>query len=267
MALGFFDGLHLGHQRIIQTAKEIAIQHGYQFAVMTFYPHPKEVIDKKRGVFRYLSPLAVKKEAFFSMGVEKLYIVQFDLNFSQLSPRDFIKQYIVGLHCQHVVAGFDFTYGYKGEGNMQLLTEEGKIGKFAVTTVSKVELHNRKISSTLIREMLNQGQVDLIPQYQGGFYEVRGEVIYPNSRNTQMIYVLIDQEYMMPRSGVYKVLLEIEGEMFEGICHHIHQSQSKHAALVELINGTPPLHHKSAKVRWIRCLAERQASGKSVFAH
>lgn len=116
MVLGFFDGIHLGHRALIDTGKKIAKEKQLKLAVMTFFPHPSNVLPVKNKITSYLSPLPKKQSLLKNMGVEKLYIVKFTEQFSGISPSDFIERYIVGLNCKHVVAGFDFTYGHKGKG-------------------------------------------------------------------------------------------------------------------------------------------------------
>ena len=118
MALGFFDGVHKGHQQVILTAKKIAQNKGLKLAVMSFFPHPKTVFSNEE--MDYLMPMEKKAESFRSLGVDLFYIVDFTKSFAALQPKQFIKEYLVGLQVQHAVAGFDYTYGAKGAGTIEL---------------------------------------------------------------------------------------------------------------------------------------------------
>ena len=180
MALGFFDGVHVGHRQLIEKAKHISQQKGLELAVLTFFPHPKEVLHQVK--FNYLLSLDRKIEILEQLGVERLYIVHFDKTFACLEPEIFVEKYLISLQVKEVVAGFDFTYGNKGLGNMETLEAHGK-GAFCVTTVPKVELYGNKISSTLIRQFLSDGQVEHIVDYLGDYYLTKGVVtrIYPYS--------------------------------------------------------------------------------------
>ncbi|WP_134700766.1 riboflavin kinase [Ammoniphilus sp. YIM 78166] len=255
MALGFFDGVHLGHKQIIQTARDIAKKKNLKFSVMTFYPHPREVINKNANSVDYLSPLPVKNELFANMGVERLYVVKFDINFSLLSSIDFVKQYILGVHCKHVVAGFDFTYGYKGEGNMDKLKEEGR-GKFEVTTIAKIEHHNQKISSTIIRQFISSGNVGVVPEYLGDFYEIRGRVMkiprsYPLDDGV-MVKIYVDRDYMLPRSGMYKIQAQIENEYYDGICYQKLKTKAELEFIeVKLFDYPKNFCNKNVKLKWL----------------
>ncbi len=268
MALGFFDGVHLGHKQIIQTARDIAKKKNLKFTVMTFYPHPREVINKKENSVDYLSPLPVKYERFANMGVERLYVVKFDINFSLLSPIDFVKQYILGVHCKHVVAGFDFTYGYKGEGNMDKLKEEGR-GKFEVTTIAKIEHHNQKISSTIIRQFISSGNVGVIPKYLGDFYEIRGRVMNTplnyDLDDEVMVKIYVDSDYMLPRSGVYKIQAQIENECYEGICYQKLKTKAELEFIEVKLFGYPKkIYNKNIKLKWLNRITSGEESLVSI---
>ncbi|RST72998.1 FAD synthetase family protein [Siminovitchia acidinfaciens] len=219
IALGFFDGVHLGHRELIETARKIAKQKDLTLSVMTFFPHPSNVLPTKRKINRYLSPLDAKKEMFKELGVEKLFIVTFSHDFAKLAPADFVKSYICGLNCKHVVAGFDFTYGYRGQGNMQRIEEDGG-GQFDITVVSKKSYKNKKISSTKIRELLNEGAVDDIPHYLGNHYctsvEVESETF--NLKTHTVMLTVSFKDYLLPRSGTYLVRVETDQDVLEGIC-------------------------------------------------
>ncbi|WP_168733866.1 FAD synthetase family protein [Metabacillus sediminilitoris] len=217
MALGFFDGVHKGHRKIIETAKEIAKKEKIKFTVMTFFPHPSNVISKTKKIDHYITPLPVKKEIFKCLGVEKLFIVNFNTDFSEFSHQQFVEQYIVGLKCQHVVAGFDFTYGYKGQGNMDQMVSDSN-GRFDVTTVSKLEHNHEKISSSAIREMLITGEVQKIPMYLEDYYSIKGKVIrnYHINHNENVLTIKIDHSYHLPKKGLYKITAELDNSIFDG---------------------------------------------------
>ncbi|MED4116290.1 cytidyltransferase [Priestia megaterium] len=259
LALGFFDGVHIGHQEIIQTAKEIARQKQLTFGVMTFYPHPKDIIFPDQAPMTYLTPLPIKEDHFREMGVEKLFVVKFEPAFASLSPEDFVNQYIKGLRCKHVVAGFDYHYGFKGNGNMKTLTNEG-VGAFDVTTIHKVEHGEEKISSTAIRNLLANGNVEDVPNYLGEFYEVRGEVKESSSyhKHYQFAKVLIDSSYRMPTPGVYKIEVEIEGQTYKGICHQISEIKNSHSMLIQLSNCFIKIKGKSVRIKWLQYMFGKQ---------
>ncbi len=199
MALGFFDGVHLGHQSLLQQAKSIAKKMGLKFTVMTFDPHPDEII-KRETHRRYITPLDSKLERISTFGADKIFVMNFNLPFASLPADDFIKKYIVGLHAKHVVVGFDFSFGYKAQGDVEYLRKFSKDGSFEITVISKKTRNNLKISSTLIRKLIRDGDVHLISHYLGKPYEIRGHL---EGTLTKALY--LDRKYIMPKPGLYQV--------------------------------------------------------------
>ncbi|WP_066396377.1 riboflavin kinase [Neobacillus mesonae] len=259
LALGFFDGVHKGHQKLLQRTKDIAKRNKLTFAVMTFFPHPREIINPKQGKMKYLTPMVSKEERFLEMGVEKLFVVQFDPYFSSLSPEAFVSQYIIGVNCKHVVAGFDYHYGRMGKGNMETLEKDGK-GKFSVTTVSKMDHVGEKISSTAIRQLLSIGNVNLIPHFLGDYYKVKGMVQQSSLfyKNNQFLKIKIDESYRIPANGVYNVFVDIEGSRFNGVCHQVTYKNNNASLLVHLSNCFIDTSLKQVNVIWLQKVFTKQ---------
>lgn len=223
-----------------------------KFALMTFTPHPSEVIRPSNKDFPYLITPYDKVIKMASLGVEQLYIVKFDLQSSRLSPQEFVKQYLIGLHCKHVVAGFDYTYGYKGAGNITQLAYDYQ-DEFEVTTVVKVELNNQKISSTLIRSLITSGNVDLVPDYLGHYYEIYGQVLSTNNRKDDSdSTICLITNCLLPKPGVYTITAEINSQTYEGICQEILTFDCHYMLVLQLVNCPLCDDSTSIKVKWIR---------------
>lgn len=226
MVLGFFDGVHLGHRSLIDTAKKIAEKKGIELAVMTFFPHPSNILQTQNKITSYLTPLPDKQRLLKNMGVEKLYIVTFTEPFAELSPEDFIKRYVAGLHSKHVVAGFDFTYGYRGKGNMERMKLDGK-GLFDVTTVAKKAFNGEKISSSKIRKLLDEGKVEDVHHFLGNHYSAHGmlerQSFDQNSGKT--VAHIVFQHYYLPQKGLYIVEVMAQERIYQSISLlHVHHS-------------------------------------------
>lgn len=172
MALGYFDGLHVGHCRVIETAISEAKKRQLPVAVMSFSPHPKQVLSKGAYQVPHIMSLCAKEHTLEEMGIDTLYIVEFTMDFAALSPALFLEQYVTGLHATHVVAGFDFTYGHKGAGTFYNM-HDYLVQAPTMTIVEKVEYEGEKISSTLIRQKLMAGDVAAMPALLGHYYTTR----------------------------------------------------------------------------------------------
>jgi riboflavin kinase / FMN adenylyltransferase len=258
MAMGFFDGVHIGHQKVIATAKQIAEKRKIKLAVMTFFPHPKEILSHGEVKMDYLTPMEIKEEKFSKLGVDKLYVIKFDANFAKLAPKEFIKKYVAGLGALHVVAGFDFTYGFKGQGNMETISTDGD-GCFLVTAVPKLEHDGRKISSTLIRELLSKGDVGELPSYLGDFYETRGEVLlYARNRKRGSLKAEISTYpyYTLPAVGLYEIEAQVDNHVYQGISRIRSKSDGFVTLGIELFDFHKNLRNRTVTIKWLNRLSE-----------
>lgn len=218
LALGFFDGVHCGHQHVIAKAQQIAKEKNLICSVMTFHPHPKEVLSN--GI-NYLMPVEKKVQKLRELGIDQLYLIHFDRQFAAVTAQTFIEKYVIAQNVKHVVCGYDFTYGAKGMGNVQTLMLHAN-GEFDVTIVSKIECMSEKISSTKIRELLGSGEVDQIPNYLGSFYEACGYIseIAFNDYQIELLFTL-DKGYSIPQQGVYQIKLFYRSRAVDGFAQII----------------------------------------------
>ncbi|SDG73887.1 riboflavin kinase / FMN adenylyltransferase [Planococcus glaciei] len=196
MALGYFDGVHLGHQKVIRTAKEQADAQNLAVAVLSFFPHPKSVLFPDREV-AYLEPLEQKAEKLERLGVELFYVVEFTKELAKVEPDDFLNDYIVGLNAQEIVCGFDYTYGAKAKGTVETLAVYADVQQVGLTVVEELKWNEQKISSTLIRQHLADRQLSELPELLGTFHQTKycqKNGLLPN--------------YSLPNVGTYKVRIE-----------------------------------------------------------
>ncbi|MGV3488295.1 MAG: bifunctional riboflavin kinase/FAD synthetase [Tuberibacillus sp.] len=220
LALGYFDGVHIGHQKVIKTAVEIAREKGIKAAVMTFHPHPSVVLKQMAKREDYLTPPEEKAKLIKELGVDILYFVKFDQAFSQLSPQDFIDKYVIGLNVKHVVAGFDFTYGRMAKGNMENMEEYSR-NMFAITTIPKVTVNQDKVSTTKIRELVQAGHVGEVESLLGRQYRIKGMVVHGDKRGGSVLgfptaNVKTHDPYVFPDTGIYIVRMVLEQGVYNG---------------------------------------------------
>lgn len=220
MALGSFDGVHLGHQRVIGMAKEIARRHNLPLALLTFYPHPREVLGKGQVKINYLMPLELKESVMAELGVDRFYVAKFDMDFASLSPRQFVERYLLHLNVKHAVVGFDFTYGAKGVGNAETLESDGS-GMFQSYIVPRMESHGQKISSTVIRELLQLGEVKRLYDYLGCYYMTRGQIESSDCdpKYGVSVSVQVHAHYTLPGEGAYEVNIFMNNRVNNGIAY------------------------------------------------
>lgn len=170
MALGFFDGVHRGHQRVISQAKEAADKKAFPLAVMSFFPHPKTVFSNEQ--VDYLMPMEQKAQQLEKLDVDIFYVVDFTKTFASLSPESFIKHYLVGFQVKHAVVGFDYTYGSKGAGTVETMAQHSEF-KLTVEVAKECALYGSKVSSTCLRQLLKKGQVETMTALLGRPYAIK----------------------------------------------------------------------------------------------
>lgn len=272
MALGYFDGVHLGHQQVIKEAKKVADIMGHKSAVMTFDPHPSVVLGKSVQHIEYITPLDKKTEVIESLGVDYLFVVHFSLEFSSLLPQEFIDQYIIGLNVRHVVAGFDYSYGKMGKGTMETIQFHSR-NQFEFTVVSKLATPNEeKISSTLIRTLLRDGRVESMPELLGRFYSTKGVVVHGDKRGRTIGFptanVQMDDQYILPPTGVYAVRIQIGEVWHEGVCNVGYKptfnkdKKDKPSVEVHIFDFNQEIYGELAQVEWhVRLRSERKFEG------
>lgn len=259
MALGYFDGIHLGHQEVIKTAKKIADEKGIASAVMTFDPHPSVVLGRNVQHVDMITPLKEKQKTMEKLGIDFLYIVHFDKEFANLLPQQFVDEYIIGLNVQHVVAGFDYSYGKLGKGTMETLPFHSR-DQFTQTVVNKLTEDKEKISSTLIRRCIVEGDVERIPRLLGRHYTVAGYVVHGDKRGRQIGFptanVGLLDAYLTPRVGVYAVEMQVEDVWYKGVCNigykpTFHKEQlDKPTIEVHLFSFNEQIYDKPVTIKW-----------------
>lgn len=208
IALGYFDGLHLGHQEVIKMAKEEAEKRNLPLAVMSFRPHPINIITKGKRIVQHIMTVCQKRDALEQLGVNLFYLVDFTEEFASLTPRQFVKDYLVKLNVEHVVAGFDFSYGAKGAAKISQIGEDSD-HQITIDEVPCVAFNNEKISSTAIRNRLLDGIVDEIPQFLGKYFSVKVKLSH---NQIQLI-----EDVILPCSGTYRVKIEQGNNSFSAV--------------------------------------------------
>lgn len=267
MALGFFDGVHLGHQQVILTAKRKAKEDGLKSAVMTFDPHPSVVLRKGVHPFHVITTLSDKIQIIADLGIDYLFIVHFTEEFAELLPQEFVDQFIIGLNVKHVVAGFDYTYGRMGKGKMETLPFHSR-GQFIQTTIPKYTLEAEKISSTRIRKLLQAGAVDQLKGLIGRYYTTSGTVVHGEKRGRTIGFptanVHLNGDYILPPIGVYAVRFKVNGEWFHGVCNvgykpTFHEDTPPEPTIeVYLFEFNGDIYGKEVEVEWHLYLRKEQ---------
>lgn len=220
LAMGYFDGIHRGHQKVINQAKTIADEKGMPLGVLTYDHKPAVVYDQ-------LSPhdkrdIILQKNKFKELeklGVDIVFEVNYSFNFQNQSPQEFVDNYLIRFNVDTVVAGTDHTYGAK-DATMDLLPKYSS-GRFDVVSVDLADYHLAKISSTRIRRNLDQGHIDTVNMLLGRPFRTNGTVVHGFARGRELGYPTAnidhDELQWLPIIGVYIVDVWIGDEKHHGM--------------------------------------------------
>lgn len=264
LILGFFDGVHKGHQEVIKTGIQIAKERGLKSAVMTFNRHPAFVyrsFDPDKHM--YLTPLDRKEQLMEQLGVDILYEVDFTSSFGSLTPQQFVDDYIVGWHAKVIVAGFDYTYGKAHEANMDTLSVYAK-DRFEIVTVKQKSLDDEKISSTRIRRYISEGRMAEANELLGYIYEISGFVIHGDARGRDLGYptanVYPHPYVMVPKRGVYAVKMWVNGQWHDGMASIGYNPTFGHrpnySIEVHIFDFSEQIYGEDVRIKWVHYLRD-----------
>jgi len=220
LAIGFFDGVHLGHQQIIRQTLSDARKHEAIGLVLTFDQHPNTVVAPSRMPPLVYSP-PQKLRAIESLGAENLLLIHFDKAFSEQTGEDFVRGLALDLgRIQSLCVGASFVFGHKRGGNVELLRKLGAELKFTVHGMAAVSLDGRAVSSTRIREAIRAGDLDRVSQMLGRAYSLAGTVVRGDGLGHQIGFPTANLDatgLALPPHGVYAVHAEAGGKNYRAV--------------------------------------------------
>ena len=224
-ATGFFDGVHAGHRAVLQVLKDTAREEGEESAVVTFWPHPRNVLQQDASTFRLLNTLEEKKQLILNFGIDHVYVVPFTRDFSQLSTVEFMKEYLVDrFHVDTLIIGYDHRLGRSSTASREELAALAASVGLKTRIVEEVHCGDRKVSSTQIRNAIAAGEVQEAAGMLGYRYSLLGVVVAGNKLGRTMGFPTANMELyeplkIVPANGVYAVEVEVLGQRHGGICN------------------------------------------------
>ena len=214
IAIGNFDGMHQGHCKVISQAGIFAHERGVPWGVLTFEPHPREIFDIDKPLFR-LTPFDMKARQIEAMGVEFLVVIHFDNEFAKITADEFVDQVIVqGFEASYVVSGFNFAFGHKRAGNTSFLQMKGEQFGFGTTGIKQVlDDTGEIISSTRIRKFLLDGNPRAAGSLLDRNYEIEGIVSQGDQRGREIGFPTANiklDDHVRIANGVYAIKAGID---------------------------------------------------------
>lgn len=222
VTVGTFDGVHFGHQKIIQRLQKIAKKNNGESVLLTFDPHPRKILLNDQGL-KLIHTINEKINILENLGLDHLVIYPFTLEFSKFSAKRYIDELLIQkLGTYTLVIGYDHHFGNDREGNIDLLKKYEKSNPFYLEEIKAHEIEEIKISSTKVRSAIEKGNIHLVNDYCGHFYEFSGEVVRGNgigkTIGTPTANIKLNSnEKIIPLDGVYAVVCQIKDANYKGI--------------------------------------------------
>lgn len=211
---GTFDGVHVGHQKILSRLRETAEKNGGETVVITFWPHPRLVLHPEDTSLKLLNTFEEKADLLKAQGIHHLVRIPFTKEFSQLSSEEFITQIIVDtIGTRKLVIGHDHHFGKNREGSFEQLLADGPKYGFEVEEIPRQDIDHVGVSSTKIRKALEEGDIDTATHFLGNFYSLTGRVVMGDKLGRLLGYptanIEVDTAYkLIPADGIYAVTVD-----------------------------------------------------------
>lgn len=217
VSIGNFDGVHLGHQKILRTVVERARQLDAFASVITFDPHPLKVLRPAQAP-PLVCTLQQKLEGFAAMGIEAALVLRFDMNLAARSPEEFVREFLAGpLRAKAVLVGDNFRFGHKQAGTAATLQEMGARLGFTVEIIEPVVLNGEVVSSTAVRRAVSEGRVTDAARLLGRPFALTGEIRRGEGRGSTILFPTLNlapEQELLPKTGVYATEVLLDGRVY-----------------------------------------------------
>lgn len=256
--IGYFDGMHIGHQQLISKTIDAAKKYNCESALITFDPDPWVAIKDIHDV-QHLMTMRQRIGKAADLGIRNIVILHFTKEMSQLSPDDFYTRILLPCNLKALICGFDFHYGFKGAGDAVMLKNHAD---FEVDVIPAVEDEKGKISSTRITGLIQNGNVTEAAELLGGYYEIEGNIIHGRAKGTKIGFPTANVDYcdenILPKPGVYACYAYINGKKFKAMVnlgHNPTMNFSKKLSLeAHIIDFDDSLYGKRVSLQFVKYL-------------
>lgn len=223
LTVGTFDGIHFGHQKIIESIKGIAKENDGESVVLTFSPHPRTVLFPEGNNLRLINSLDEKINRFEKAGIDHLIIYPFTKEFSRISALEYVRDFLVKeIKVSTLIIGYDHHFGRNREGNFEYLEELSELYNFNIKEISAQDINEINVSSTKIRKAIENGNISLANEYLGYRFPLKGKVIEGKKLGNTIGFptanlVIEDSLKIIPKIGSYAVFATLYNIQYKGM--------------------------------------------------
>jgi len=268
VTVGTFDGVHIGHQKILNRIREIASKHNGETVLLTFFPHPRMILHPDNHGLKLINTLDEKIELLEKFGLDHLIILPFDKTFSQIEPEEYVKDFLVNkIKLDTIVIGYDHHFGKNRAGDINLLKKLAPKYNYNVEEITAQEIEEIAVSSTKIRKAILEGDITTATEYLNHPFSIRGIVIKGKQigRSIGFPTANIDVQYnykIIPKNGVYAVNGTIDGKQYNGMLNIGNnptiESNLKQSIEVHFFGLNANLYGKEITINFVKRLRDEQ---------
>jgi riboflavin kinase / FMN adenylyltransferase len=269
LTIGNFDGVHMGHAKLLKSVVERAAANNLLAAAVTFDPHPRRVlVDKKDPPFITLTEQ--KLELIQDYGIQIAMVLPFTKAMAAMDPEDFVRVFLIeGLAMKDLIIGYDYAFGKGRKGNFELLSLLGEKYGYAVERLDPVIINGAVVSSTRIRDMVQAGEVWDVRPLMNRFYQVRGKVVRGRNRGGRLLgfptaNVAMTDE-LVPKPGVYAIWVDLDGKIYPGVANIGHNPTFGNDVLsveAHILDFSGDIYDRNIRVHFVQRLrSEKKFSG------
>ena len=271
VTIGTFDGVHVGHKKILEKIIQNTNNSDYESLVLTFFPHPRTVLQTATEM-KQLNTIDEKSNLIKKAGIDNLVIHPFDKEFASLSAEEFVKKVLVDIfNIQKIVIGYDHRFGKNRTADINDLILFGKKYKFEVEQINAKEIDEIAVSSTKIRNALSDGNIELANSFLGYNYAITGMVVQGNQLGRTIGFptanISINEDYkLIPNSGVYVVECKIENQSYFGMMNigtnpTVENTNQKQKLEVNIFDFDQDVYGKSINISFLKRIRSEQKFG------
>ncbi|MBB6130185.1 bifunctional riboflavin kinase/FAD synthetase [Mucilaginibacter lappiensis] len=225
VTIGTFDGVHIGHRKIISGIKEIADSIGGETVILTFFPHPRMILHPEDESLKLITTISEKAELMEELGVDHLIITPFSRDFSNQTAESYIRDVLVNkIGTKKIVIGYDHRFGKDRQGGLEDLQRLGPVYGFDVVEIPEQDINEVAISSTRIRNALLNGEIELANSFLGYPFFITGTVIRGDQIGRQLGYptanIVVEEKYkLIPADGIFAVTVNVADKQYKGMAY------------------------------------------------
>lgn len=269
VTIGIFDGVHLGHVQILERIKRVALNIGGETVVVTLWPHPRLVLSNNKDAVRLLSTLDEKISLIEKNGIDNMIILPFSREFANISYDKFIQDYLVnGIHARSIIVGYNHHFGKDRKGGFEQLKDNAHKFGFSVERQTPVIIEDKTVSSSVIRDLINEGNVVLANKLLGYHYNVEGKVIEGKKIGKKLGFPTANIEVknenkLIPQTGVYAVKAEIENKWYNGMLNigvrpTIAEQSHNFTVEVHILDFNRDIYGKDVRLKFIQRIRDEK---------